>query len=265
MARNSLKNVRRLLELQTKEVPVEESFLADLKRSIELSDKKNSRKPSQTYKPSSMNCLRNMYYQVTGVEVENDSNYVMVGICQSGSDTHEYIQNKISEMSENGMNCKYVDVADFVTSRGLTDELDIVAKQGNETKLYHKRLNMSFLCDGIIDYKDHYYIVEFKTETAFKWQQRNGVDPKHYNQATAYSLAFGIDEVIFVYICRDNSDMKAYKLTVTSEMRDILTSRIEECDRWVNVMKKAPEIDKSQLPKNTCRYCAYGDVCAKDG
>ena len=68
MARNSLKNVFRLIEQTQVEVPIEQQFLADLERSIEIQSKKDSRVPSQTYKPSSMHCIRNMYFQVTGAE-----------------------------------------------------------------------------------------------------------------------------------------------------------------------------------------------------
>ena len=65
MARNSLKNVCRLIDVANSNLPVEQSFLADLKRSIEITDERGSHKPSQSYKPSSMNCIRNMYYQIT--------------------------------------------------------------------------------------------------------------------------------------------------------------------------------------------------------
>ena len=67
------------------------------------------------------------------------------------------------------MDCEYINVADFVRSRNL-DYLEI-KKEPNpdageyETKLYHKDLNISFLCDGIIRYKDHYYILELKVKT----------------------------------------------------------------------------------------------------
>ena len=154
MGRSSLKNVMRLLTADDK--PVEQLFLRDLKRSIELTADKSGRKPSQTYKPSSMNCIRNMYYQVMGIDQdEGESSYISVGICNAGSDIHERIQTAVTDMKNNGIDCEYIDVAEYVKSRGL-DYLDIVAKQGMETKLYHKELNMSFLTDGIIRYKGKY-------------------------------------------------------------------------------------------------------------
>ena len=189
MARNSLKSVMRLIDSTAKSLPPEQQFLADLKKSIEVTDLNGYRKPSQTYKPSGMNCIRSMYYQVVGKEVKpTTSGYMMIGICNSGTDTHVRMQTAIEGMKENGIDCEYIDVADFIKTRELND-LEIHEKHGMETKLYHKNLNMSFMTDGIIKYNGKYYILEIKTEASFKWQNRTGVDEKHYNQATAYSEA----------------------------------------------------------------------------
>lgn len=264
MARNSLKNVCRLIQAAQETVPIEQSFLTDLKRSIEISDKKNSRAPSQTYKPSSMNCIRNMYYQVTGApQDDGESTYTLVGICNSGTDIHARTQQAVLDMAENGMDCEYINVADYVRSRGL-DYLEIRQEpnpeQGDyETKLYHKDLNMSFLCDGIIKYQNHYYILELKTENSYKFMSRQGVDPKHYNQGTAYSIAFGIDEVIFVYINRDVLDMKSFMFKPTDTQKQELVGRITECDDYVKQGITPPKPD--DVLKKVCEYCSYKELC----
>lgn len=259
MARNSLKNICRLIDTVNETIPVEKSFLDDLKMSIEMTSNKNSRKPSETYKPSSMNCIRNMYYQRIGqAQDEGYTPYAMIGICNSGSDIHERVQGYVLDMINNGIDCEYVDVADFVKQRELTD-IEVVAKQGMETKLFHKKLNMSFLCDGIIKYRGKYYILELKTESSYKWQSRKNVDPKHYNQGTAYSIAFDINEVIFVYISRDVLDMKSYMFTPTAEQKSNLINKINECEDYVN-NNHIPD-KPIDLPKSTCEYCAYRNSC----
>lgn len=263
MARQSLKNVIRLIDAAKEQVPVEQEFLADLKRSIELNDEKGRRLPSQTYKPSGMNCIRASYYQVMGVEPdESSSSYTMVGICNSGTDIHVRVQTAVAEMKENGIDCEYLDVAEFVKSREL-DNLEIKSKSGMETKLYHKRLNMSFMCDGIIRYKGKYYILELKTESSYKFMNRHDVDPSHYNQGTAYSLAFGLDNVLFVYISRDILDMKAFMFNVTNEMRSHLVDYIDECDSYVRRQIAPPKPEN--VLKKTCTYCGYRSQCKKDG
>lgn len=258
MARNSLKNVARLISSVKETLPPEQDFLNDLKRSIEMTADKSSRLPSRTYKPSSMNCIRASYYQLIGKEPDSaSSNFTLVGICNSGTDIHVRIQTAVEQMKENGMNCEYIDVAEFVRSRNLTD-LEIVSKSGMETKLYHKKLNMSFMCDGIIKYKNHYYILELKTENSNKFFCRKGVDEKHYHQGTAYSIAFNIPEVLFVYISRDTLDMKAFMFVPTDEMKQNLIGYIEECDGYVSRMIAPPKPENA--PK-ICNYCAYKNSC----
>lgn len=267
MARASLKNVMRLIDSAKSQLPPEQDFLNDLKRSIEITENNSQHKPSKTFKPSSMNCIRNMYFQVVGEEQdENMTSYVLAGIVHSGSDIHERIQQAVIDMKLNGMDCEYVNVAEYVKSRNL-DYLDIV-KEPNfkqhdfETKLYHKVLNMSFLCDGIIKYKNKYYILELKTETSYKWQNRKEVDPKHFNQGTAYSLAFGINDVIFVYISRDTLDMKSFMFSVTDDMRENLVSKIMECENYVKVFK-VPPMPEEASPK-FCAYCSYKGACKNE-
>lgn len=263
MARNSLKNVFRLIDAAKESLPPEQDFLNDLKRSIEMSANKDSRPPSRTYKPSGMNCIRQSYYQIVGEQPdETQSNYTLVGICNSGTDIHIRVQTAVEQMKENGMDCEYIDVADFVKSRSL-DYLEIKSKSGMETKLYHKELNMSFMCDGIIRYKGKYYILELKTENSYKFMSRQDTDPSHYNQATAYSLAFGIDDVLFVYISRDILDMKAFMFHVTPEMRDNLLEYIYECDGYVerHIVPPKPE----DVARKTCSFCSYKRKCKKDG
>ena len=131
-----------------------------------------------------------------------------------------------------------------------------------DIKLFHKLLNMSFLCDGIIKYKNKYYILELKTESSNKFWQRQDTDPVHYNQATAYSLAFGIDNVIFVYICRDNLEMKSYMFTPTSDMKNSLVGYIDECNSYVSRQVVPPKPEP--LNKKACMYCRYKKYCKED-
>lgn len=263
MSRQSLKNVIRLINEANESLPVEKAFLTDLKRSIELSDAKNSRKPSKTYKPSSMNCIRNMYYQVTGQDQDSEpSSYCLVGICNSGTDIHERIQKAVSDMKNNGIRCEYLDVGEFVKQNHL-DNLQVVSKSGMETKLFYKNLNMSFLCDGIVRYKGKEYILEIKTESSFKWQKRTGVDPAHFNQATAYSTAFKLDHVLFLYINRDVLDMKMYDFVVSDDMREELLGKIAQCDSYVQRFTVPPKPES--FSNKFCQYCNYKSACAKDG
>lgn len=261
MARAGLKNIRKLIDNAKKSLPPEQEFVADLKRSIEMTEDKNRGKPSNYYKPSSMNCIRNMYYTRTSADIDDTgSSYSMWGICNSGTDIHERVQRAVDDMKNNGIDCEYVDVADFVKQRGL-NHLTIISKNGMETKLRDENLKLSFLCDGIIRYKSHYYILELKTESASKWYNREGVDPKHYHQGTAYSIEMQLPEVLFVYINRDIFDMKGFMFVPTDDMKQDLIGQIDECESYVSRMIAPPKPEN--LPKMTCEWCAYKEICRK--
>ena len=99
MARSALKNIFNMIDDAKEELTVEQAFLNDLKRSIELTDEKNAREPSKTYKPSSMNCIRQSYYVITGAEADPyDTVSNVIGICESGTDRHERIQQAVLDM-----------------------------------------------------------------------------------------------------------------------------------------------------------------------
>lgn len=262
MARNSLKNINRLIKAVQEELPPEQNFIEDLKRSIEMTSVKNHVRGSNYYKPSSMGCIRNMYYTRIGAkETDVGSTYTSWGICNSGTDTHVRVQQAVEQMKDNGIDCEYVDVEQFVKERKLK-HLKIQSKQGMETKLLHKTLNLSFLCDGVIRYKQHYYILELKTESANKWFKRCGVDTSHYKQATAYSLSLELPEVLFIYINRDIFDMKAFLFIPTDAMKQELVGLIEECDSYVS--KLVPPPVSEDVSKKACDYCSYREQCRKD-
>lgn len=262
MSRKSLKNVLQLLDEAEDAALPEQSFLRDLKRSIELDDAKNKRMPSQTYKPSSLQCIRNMYYQRVGIEPESSTNYTLIGICNSGTDIHVRVQTAIDQMKDNGIDCEYVDVAKFVEERGLKD-IEVVTHSGMETKLKNTALSMSFMCDGIVRYKNHYYIIEIKSETVNKWFQRTGVDSKHFDQGTAYSLCLQIPDVIFIYVSRDTLDMKSFMFHPSDERKNNLVSKILECENYVE-SKTVPPIP-NKVDRRVCQYCSYRTQCRKDG
>lgn len=259
----SLLNISRLIdESVEKEVSVETSFSEDMKMCIQKLGTRPG-KPSNSYKPSSLNCIRNMYYQ----RIEADTDPVtpvsaeMIGIGESGTDRHQRIQAYIVAMKDYGIDCEYVNVAKYIADNNIPD-LEVVEQKGYETKLYHKTLNLRFMVDGIIKYKGVYYILEIKTESSFKARVRESVDPTHHNQAFTYSQCLGIDKVFFIYEDRDCCTKKYFILPVTDTDRASVVNKITTCESYVtaNVTPTKPE----DVLKKTCQYCSYRSRCRKD-
>ncbi len=266
MARSPvLANVLNLVGAAVEELPVERQFLNDLVASIEMTDVKNQRKPSPSYKPSSLHCIRNMYFQITGAEVEGErATSELIGICESGTDRHERIQNAVAEMSNNNIDCEYIDVQEYIETKhaeGRLLDLEVIEKQGNETKLFNKTFNMRFLCDGIIRYKGRHYILEIKTETANKFWDRQDVNPDHILQGTAYALNFDINKVLFLYESRDTCAKKTFMLNVTDKMKQDLAGKLSECDDYVARLTVPPK--PVELSRKACAYCSYATLCKR--
>ena len=234
----------------------ENLFLNELIKTIELSQE--TRKPSATYKPSSLGgCIRNLYFQVTQADLDGTpTEYSLTGICESGTNRHEVIQNYVADMSSHGFDCKWIDVQEFVEENKPEGTI-VEFKSGMETKCYNEKYNMSFLCDGIIKYRGQYYILEIKTESTYKFGSQEEPFPEHKVQATAYSLAFGIDKIIFLYENRDTCSKKAYLVDVTQKMKQDLIEKIRVCDS--HVLNQVPP-PKSENVKD-CRYCNYKKAC----
>lgn len=260
----SLKNLAKLIHETTKEKTVEQDFLFQLNEAISRLDAEHSRPPSKTYKPSSLGgCMRNMYYQVVGAEQDPSQmrDASAVGITESGTDRHERIQKAIANMQRLGYDCEWIDVEEYLKSRPQPGTV-VVSKQGMETKLRNTILNLSFLCDGVIKFNGHYYIIEIKTEASFKWNGRTDVVEKHKAQACAYSVALGIDSIIFIYENRDFCSKKTFLYEVTEkDKEDKVLHTIATCDSY---------IERNLIPPKTtvqseCKYCSYKKLCAKDG
>ena len=239
-------------------------FLDDLYTTIKRIELKNTRPASKSFKPSSMKCPRNMQYQIMGTEPESNLiNPSMVRIGESGTDAHLRIQHWIDKMKDEGFDCEYVNVSDYVKSRGLED-LEILKEPTEdemETKLYNKKYNITFMCDGIIKYLGKYYIFEFKTESTYKNQPRTNYNEEHTAQICAYYLSLKIPDVLMIYENRDVCSHKAYIVSISDEMVwDNVLSKIEEVNSCIQLGKLAT----AHRDKN-CQYCLYSGRCKKAG
>lgn len=261
MARTSLRSILGLVTTEKK--PPNEQFLQDLIYTIEWKDASNPYKPSRTYKPSSMGCLRNMFYQRIGADTdpEGKDEYQGKGMGESGTDRHNRLQHWIASMKDRGIDCEYYRVDDYIREKGIKGVTAKQAPDSLEFKCFHQKLLMSFMTDGILRYRGEWYILEIKTEISMKWYRREDADEDHKRQAAAYCYAFGIDKVIFLYENRDMLSLKSYLVEVSPEtIQKEIVDRIGTCEGYVqrNIVPPRPD-------GVNCRWCPYQERCHKDG
>lgn len=237
-------------------------------------------KPSIYYKPSSLICLRQMYFTRKGIPPEDEvKSPSLIGICESGTDRHNRIQNVLNEMKNLGMEFEYIDVETYVKEHNLVD-IEIKEKKGMETHCFNKRYNISFFTDGIIKYlpENKYYIFEYKTEVSQKFQNRDQQELIHETQASAYALSFGIDDTLFVYEDRNFCNKKCFHYHVDQEdKKKKVADRINLCEDYLSKNIVPPKLKNTDIdPSFTggvdrlsgpsakiCQYCKYKGECQK--
>lgn len=237
-------------------------------------------KPSIYYKPSSLVCLRQMYFTRKGLDPEEDYKTASsIGILESGTDRHDRIQHVLDAMKDLGMEFEYIDVETYVKEHNLAD-IEIIEKKGMETKCFNKRYNMSFLTDGIIKYipENKYFIFEFKTEISQKFQTREHEEVIHQSQAACYALNFGIPDTLFVYEDRNFCNHKAFHYHVTEDDKKFkVTDKIEKVEKYLKENKVPPKITNKDIDPNyvggqdrvtgpsakICQYCRFKEECNK--
>ena len=243
---------------------ISDKFVLDVKSAISRYDKRNARKGSNYYKPSSMNCLRLMYFIRT--EAQEDDGFKdseLIGMADTGTKRHESIQTVLSNMKEMGYDWEYVDVAEYIKQKQAQKKCEglvVSGKSGNETHLVDNNLKVSFLCDGILRYvpDDTYYLFEMKNVVSFKFNKVTQ-EPleQHKRQVECYCALLDLDNVLMLYENRDICQLKCVSYTVSQEMKESIISRLVECEEYVKASIIPPKDSED------CQYCSFKSACSK--
>lgn len=212
-------------------------------------------KVKPNYKPSSIDCVRKMYYIMKSMPIDKDKeDYQFIGICESGTDRHKRIQDafKVSE------NIDFLSVKDYVEKSNI-DYLKVSSFNEYETHLFDNRYKLSFMCDGLIKVKGKVYILEIKTESNQKFYSHSEPYFKHIEQATCYSISLGIDDIIFIYENRDLLTKSVYYYKIKASDKKLILNRIKRCEDALSGNYIPPK-PKEAIGK-FCQYCDYKRFC----
>lgn len=262
---------KRLYELMqaTKEDNLAKIFLDNYIYTVEHED--DERPPSKTFKPSSIKCIRHGVLQCFDIRFKDKpkTSQTLIEICRSGSDTHKAIQETVYKMK---FGWEFEDVGEYVKKHKLDLEIIEPSDFENgifETKLYSKRYNMRFLCDGILSHrkkgarKREYMIFEIKTASSSKFFHLEDVLDEHKAQATAYSMLLGINDVLFMYSDRNILSKKTFIYTPTKEEKEALSNKIDY--GILCVEQKIVPAKPVEASNKFCSMCEYYKICDKCG
>lgn len=130
------------------------------------------------------------------------------------------------------------------------------------------------MCDGILNYTPDgsKVLFEFKTKSTtigtVGTYKLKGVQEEHRIQAVAYSILFGVDEVVFMYesVAKDGwtkgeeakIDLRTFYIKITEEDRKELLDRLSEI---------AKQYYNNEIPakEDKCFFCVYKTVCERVG
>lgn len=257
--------------------PVNQKFVADVTHAIEELNHRNRRSGSKNYKPSSMTCLRNMYYGRTGAPRDEDRDgYQGIGMADTGTRRHEAIQEVLVAMQELGFPWKYWDVGEFLSGYRWPQQrclnLKVVCKDGAETLLRDEVLHLSFKCDGIMEYLeddtgDPFFLFEFKNQIEFKAQKKATyahIDEEHEAQVGTYGMEFELDKALVMYENRNALDLYVPEVFwIAPELKQEQLDKLLEAESYAErgIPPPKPPIVAG---KNPCKWCGYKNQCFKD-
>lgn len=193
--------------------------------------------------------------------------YNAIGMADTGTRRHVAIQDVLEDMESLGYDWKYLDVEEYLKRKwaeGKCLDIEVVGKRGAETKLFHKTLQISFMCDGILERISTgvCYLFEFKNQVSFKYNGKEAVDAEHIDQVSTYCMALDLDEALVLYENRDTCNLECPEVfQVTDEMKMRQINKVLECESYVERLIPPP------IQENTkqCRWCQYATACKKAG
>lgn len=237
-----------------------DSYLVDLNIK-----RRDSYKPKNRYfKPSSISkCKRELYYYFTGVPEEaEDIAPQNQRILDLGSVVHEQMQEqylrKISEEFSERNVLRLM--TDDEVARVVPKETDLLKTDKTiEVKFFSNKYNIKGFTDGMLYFKGNYHIFEFKTIKHSLFTKLKAPKPEHIEQATTYSLALGLDKVIFLYYSKDTSSLKCFFTDITDEMKQNVIDKITTMNGY---------LEREEMPPKEygkCRFCRYKKTCMFEG
>lgn len=218
-----------------------------------------SRKPSQTFAPSSMRCERISWFRLRGVEPDKleTADIGLDFTAKMGTACHEMIQEALSRTEY------WVDVQSYVESLPNKD-LYSLERNGYETRITMQDPPIRFSCDGILNIDGQYILIEIKSCDHSSFMDLTDPKSQHIYQAKGYGTLLHIDKVIFIYIDRQYGDVKSYEIKIT----------LEDSTQIVNMFSRVQKLAKARivpepLPKGDCwcsrSMCNYFDKCSQYG
>lgn len=209
--------------------------------------------PSRTFAPSQIRCKRISWFRLRGVEPEPETivDRSMDFKAKMGTACHQNIQKILSETLGVG----WVDPETYL--REHSDYTFSCTQNGLETQIeITNPIPIKFAPDGILFWKDKYWLLEIKTSEYSTFDGLIAPKPQHMDQIKCYATLLNIHNVLVLYQDRLYGNLKCFEVKVTDADMVLMRQMFKEVQDFAekNIPpKKLPTGDIWCSPSR-CRY-----------
>lgn len=116
--------------------------------------------------------------------------------------------------------------------------------------------------DGVLMWDGIMSLLEIKTMNSFSFSKLYEPVKKHISQASIYAMGLGLKVIIFLYIDKNTSDIKVFKVDVDQDAVDVADIKAESVNKAVT-KGVAPERVCLNIISEQALSCPFVDICFK--
>ena len=237
-------------------------FLSICQSSIKDSIRhKNTEAKQQSFAPSSMRCKRISWFRLNGYATDDSEDSVNMTLSFSsmlGIAIHEYLQNSLCRCDSETFH--WINVDHWI--RNHCDYECECEVSGLESKVKIINPPITFACDGIIQIKNRYFILEIKSISSKEFVSLDTPRYYHEDQVKVYSTFLNIPNILFLYVDRTFGEMKCFEYEVSKQDMQDVRQNVDEVLEYFRLglaPDKLPKGDRNCTPS----MCLYYHLCKK--
>lgn len=194
------------------------------------------------FTPSSVgSCARCLYFKALGFQEDTKKKVQPYSVrrLDMGTYMHKRTEHYLHQMENSKFQCIVTEV----------------------TKTCEEFEDLGGTIDGILERDRIKFIFEYKTINDYEFKNLLDPLPKHIEQATAYSLIFGLEKALFLYEKFEktsNQDIKVFVVSITDAMRKAMLDRLKGIKEAI----EAEEMPSKDMGRCKHSYCKYKELCA---
>lgn len=216
-----------------------------------------SRIPSRTFAPSQIRCKRVSWFRLRGTSPEQETTVdrTLSFTTILGTACHKNIQEILSQK----LGCDWISPEKYMELKHLPYKYTCIKNDFETLIEIFDPVPIKFAPDGIIFWKDKYWLLEIKTSEYSSFEKLSNTKPQHLDQVKCYATLLGIPNVLVLYQDRMYGNLKCFEVQISSlDMQEIWNMFAEVLDcADKNIAPPRPENTRYCTPS----YCRYCNVC----